>query len=166
MEDLYGTLSQQAFKGELDLSRVPLSRRVDEVLNMAKQSNIEPITPASFQLPDPLHHDWMTVENRQKLIKYWLKAWCENYAEEAFAASRFMNAANQRLVELSECSAFQLDKPGKGLDEAKFYEEPVPFCINEYEHIKACVFEALAAGTLTQVFDDAGNRIEIKAVQT
>lgn len=34
---------------------------------------------------------------------------------------------------------------------------------NDYEHIKAWVFEALAAGTLTQVFDDAGNRIELKA---
>jgi type I restriction enzyme S subunit len=36
---------------------------------------------------------------------------------------------------------------------------------NDYEHIKAWVFEALAAGRLMQAFDDAGNRIELKAVQ-
>ena len=36
---------------------------------------------------------------------------------------------------------------------------------NDYEHIKAWVFDALAAGTLMQAFDDAGNRIELKAVQ-
>jgi type I restriction enzyme S subunit len=32
-----------------------------------------------------------------------------------------------------------------------------------YEHINAWVFEALASGTLSQAFDDAGNRIELKA---
>jgi type I restriction enzyme S subunit len=30
--------------------------------------------------------------------------------------------------------------------------------------MKAWVFEALAAGALTQAFDDDGNRIELKAV--
>ena len=35
---------------------------------------------------------------------------------------------------------------------------------SDYEHIKTWVFEALAAGTLTQAFDDASNQIELKAI--
>ncbi len=165
LETLYGALSQQAFKGELDLSRVPLLRQVEEEPNLTKQSTMESTTPTSFQLPDPESIEWLVVENRQKLIAFWLDAWSKHYAEEPFSVSRFMDDAYQRLAELSEQNAFQLDKPGKGLDEAKVYGEPEPFGIHEYEHIKTWVFEALDTRTLTQAFDDAGNRIELKAVQ-
>lgn len=165
LEALYGALSQQAFKGELDVSRVPLPRQTDETPDLTKQTTMEPTTPASFQLPDPELTDWLTVENRSKLIEFWLIAWCERYAEEPFAASRFLDAAYQRLVELSERDAFQFDKPGKGFDEGKWYEEPAPFVINEYEQIKKWIFEALASGKLTQGFDDADNLIQLKAAQ-
>ena len=165
LEALYGALSQQAFKGELDLSRVPLPSQADETPVQTEQANSEPTTPASFQLPEPEASDWLSVENRPKLFEFWLNAWCERYAEESFTASKFLDAASQRLVELSERDAFQFDKPGKGFDEAKWYEEPAPFGINEYEQIKKWVFEALASGKLTQGFDDADNRIQLKAVQ-
>ena len=55
-----------------------------------------------------------------------------------------MAAAQTRLVELHPDNDFELGA-------------------NDYEHIKAWVFDALAAGTLTQAFDDEGNRIELKA---
>lgn len=164
LEILHGALSQRAFKGELDLSHVPLPRQADETPDLTKQENMEP-TPASFQLPDPEDPDWLAVENRPKLIEFWLTAWCERYAEAPFAASRFLDAAYQRLVELSERNAFQFDKPGKGFEEEKWYEEPAPFGINGYEQIKKWVFEGLASGKLTQGFDDAGNRIQLKAAQ-
>ena len=57
-----------------------------------------------------------------------------------------MAAAQTRLTELHPDNDFELGT-------------------NDYEHIKAWVFDALAAGTLTQAFDDAGNRIELKVVQ-
>ena len=38
--------------------------------------------------------------------------------------------------------------------------------VNDYEHIKKWVFEALAAGALTQGDNKVGNRIELKAVQS
>lgn len=165
LEILYGALSQQAFKGELDLARVPLPRQADKTPDLTNQENMEPTTLASFQLPEPEAPDWLAAGNRPKLIEFWLTAWCERYAEEPFAASRFLDVAYQRLVELSEGYAFQFDKPGKGFDEAKWYEEPAPFGLEEYEHIKKWVFEALASGKLSQAFDDAGNRIQLKAVQ-
>ncbi len=165
LETLYGSLRQKAFKGELDLSRVPLPSQVDEVPDLTKQANIEPKTPASFQLPESENPDWLAVENRPMLIEFWLIAWFEQYADEPFTASRFMDAAYQRLAELSEQHTFQFDKPDKGFDEAKCYEEPEPFGTNEYEQIKKWVFEALASGKLTQGFDDAVNRIQLKATQ-
>ena len=165
LETLYGALSQQAFKGELDLSRVPLPRQAVETSDLTTQAKMEPTTPTSFQLPDPEAPEWLAVENRPKLIEFWLAACCERYAEEPFAASSFMVAAYQRLVELSARDAFQFDKPGKGFDEAKWYEEPAPFGISEYEQIKKWVFDALASGKLTQGFDDAGNLIQLKAAQ-
>lgn len=165
LEDLYGALSQQAFKGELDLSRVPLPRQADETPDQTEQENLEPTAPALYQLPEPEASDWLSVENRPKLFKFWLNAWCERYAEESLTASRFLDAASQRLVELTERDAFQFDKPGKGFDEAKWYEEPAPFGINEYEQVKEWVFDALASGRLTQGFDDADNCIELKAAQ-
>ena len=57
-----------------------------------------------------------------------------------------MAAAQTRLAELHPDTDFELSA-------------------NDYEHIKTWVFEALAAGTLTQAFKDAGNRIQLKAVQ-
>lgn len=165
LQALYGALSQKAFKGELDLSRVPLPRQADKTPDLTKQANMEPTTPAPFQLPDPENADWLAIENRPKLFEFWLTAWCERYADEPFAASRFMDSAYQRLVELTEPDAFQLDKPGKGFDEARWYEEPAPFGINEYEHIKKWIFEVLASGKLMQGFDDADNLIHLKAAQ-
>ncbi|OYU45937.1 MAG: hypothetical protein CFE44_04900, partial [Burkholderiales bacterium PBB4] len=58
----------------------------------------------------------------------------------------FMAAAQYRLAELHPDNDFELSA-------------------NDYENIKAWVFDALVAGTLTQAFDDAGNRIELKAAQ-
>ncbi len=57
-----------------------------------------------------------------------------------------MAAAQTRLAELHPNNDFELGA-------------------SDYEHIKAWVFEALAAGRLAQAFDDVGNRIELKAVQ-
>ncbi|OYV48780.1 MAG: hypothetical protein B7X10_02630, partial [Burkholderiales bacterium 21-58-4] len=154
LEDLYGALSQKAFKGELDLSRMPLPRQVEEVPNLTIRATGESTISVSFLLPAPKDPEWLTVGNRQKLIEFWLTAWCEHYVEVPFEASKFLDAAYQQLVELTERNSFQFDKPGKGLDEAKWYEEPAPFGIDEYDQIKKWVFDALAAGKLNQVFQN------------
>ena len=165
LEALYGALSQRAFKGELDLSHVPLPHQDEEALDLTKQAKAEVTKPLTFQLPAPENRDWLAGKNRQKLIEFWLNAWCNHYSEAPLVASKFMESAYQRLVELSEQDAFQFDTPGKGFDEAKWYEEPESFGLKVHEQIKQWVFQALADGKLTQSFNDTDNRIELKSAQ-
>lgn len=149
LEDLYGALSQQAFKGELDLSRVPLpGTRPEEEKAVAA----EPLHPRAEQglainLLDSknLLAALESAEAREGLISQWLEAYRSQLGSTPFSVQHFMAAAQTRLAELHPDDDFELGA-------------------NDYEHIKAWVFEALAAGTLTQAFDDAGNRIHLKAV--
>ncbi|MBU2804983.1 restriction endonuclease subunit S [Acidithiobacillus ferridurans] len=150
LEALYGALSQQAFKGELDLSRVPMPGiQTEEEKTVAA----EPLhTPAeqglAINLPDTdnLLAALESAEAREGMISQWLEAHCGQLGSTPFSVQHFMAAAQTRLAELHPDNDFELGA-------------------NDYEHIKAWVFEALAAGTLSQAFDDAGNRIQLKAVQ-
>ena len=148
LEALYGALSQQAFKGELDLLRVP-----SPVVPTEEESPVvavvpTPITTPVIHLPET---DLLlpALENRAQLpplLRFWLDAYRGQLGSTPFSVQHFIAAAQTRIAEHHPDNDFELGA-------------------NEYEHIKAWVFDALAAGTLTQAFDDAGNRIELKAVQ-
>jgi type I restriction enzyme S subunit len=148
LETLYGALSQQAFTGELDLSRVPIPGiQVEE----EKTVVAEPLhTPAehslAINLPDTdnLLAALESAEARKNLLAQWLEAYRLQLRSTPFSVRHFMAAAQTRLAELHPDNDFELGAA-------------------DYEHIKVWVFEALAAGKLAQAFDDAGNRIELKA---
>ncbi len=150
LEALYGALSQQAFKGELGLSRVPMpDMKTEEEEAMVA----EPLrTPAeqslAINLPDTdnLLEALENTEAREALIAQWLEAYRGQLGNTPFSVQHFMAAAQTRLAELDPDNDFDLD-------------------VDDYELIKTWVFEALAAGTLTQAFDDDGNRIQLKAMQ-
>ena len=151
LEVLYGALSQQAFKGELDLSRVPMPKPPTQhvgAISVEDQASVpEPVVqavpvinlPTSDKLPAALEN----AEARKALIGEWLHTYCEQLRGMPFSAQDFMAAAQARLVELLPDTDLELRA-------------------SDYEHIKAWVFEALAAGTLTQEFDNAGNRIKLR----
>ncbi len=150
LEALYGALSQQAFKGELDLSCVPLP---GIELEQKKAVAAEPFQApaeqvATTHLPNTanLLVALESADARKTLLAQWLDAYRGQLGSAPFSAQQFMAAAQTRMAELQPDNDFELSG-------------------NDYEHIKAWVFDALAAGTLTQAFDDAGNRIELKAVQ-
>jgi type I restriction enzyme S subunit len=150
LEALYGALSQQGFKGELNLSRVPMPRIEPEEENAVTADPLH--TPAerglAIHLPDTdnVLDALVSAEAREVLISQWLEAYRGQLGSTPLSVQHFMAAAQTRLAELHPDSDSALGA-------------------NDYEHIKAWVFDALAAGTLTQAFDDAGNRIELKAVQ-
>ncbi len=113
----------------------------------------EPLQPPAEQgiainLPDTddLLAALENAEARESLIAQWLEANRGQLGSSPFSVQHFMAAAQTRLAELHPDGDFELGA-------------------NEYEHIKAWVFHALAAGTLTQAFDDTDNRIELKAAQ-
>lgn len=150
LEFLFGALRQQAFKGELDLSRVPIPSIEPEA---EKTVMVEPLQAPAAQdltihLPDiaNLLAAFESTEARKNLIVQWLDAYRSQLGSTPFSVQHFFTAAQTRLAELHPDNDFELGT-------------------SDYEHIKAWVFEALTAGRLAQGFDDAGNRIELKAVQ-
>ncbi|AKZ64287.1 hypothetical protein F506_17895 [Herbaspirillum hiltneri N3] len=135
LEVLYGALSQQAFKGELNLSHVPLP---DIRLEKEKTVDAEPL-PAradeslAIYLPDTdnLLNAIENVDARNALITQWLEAYHSQLGSMPFSVQRFMAAAQTRLAELHPETDFELGA-------------------NDYEYVKTWVFETLTDGRLQQ----------------
>ena len=146
LEALYGALSQQAFKGELDLSRVALPTAPIKGESPVVAAVPAPITTQVIELPetDLLLPALQDRTHLAPLLRFWLEAYRTQLGSAAFSLERFIAAAQTRLAELHTDNDFELGS-------------------DDYEHIKAWVFKSLAAGALTQGFDDAGNCIELKA---
>lgn len=150
LDTLFRALSQRAFKGELDLSRVPMARMQpkEEKIVATELLHAPDEQSAAINLPDTDNSldALASAEARKVVISQWLEAYVGRLGSTPFSVQHFMAAAQTRLSELHPDSDFALGA-------------------NDYEHIKAWVFDALAAGTLRQAFDDASNLIELKAVQ-
>jgi len=147
LEALYGALSQQAFKGELDLSRVALPVVPFEGESPVAVAVPAPITTPVIELPetDLLLPALQDRTQLAPLLRLWLEAYGTQLGSATFSLERFIVAAQIRLAELHPDNDFE-------------------WAASDYESIKTWVFEALAAGALTQAFDDDGNRIELNAV--
>lgn len=158
LEALYGALSQQAFKGELNLSHVPLpdikpekEKTVDaESLQAPAEESLVIHLPDTDNLLDAMQN----TEARDALITQWLEAYHGQLGNMPFSVQRFMTAAQTRLAELHPETDFELGA-------------------NDYEYIKTWVFETLTDGRLQQSRDITGrdesgepifgNLIEIKS---
>lgn len=135
LETLYGALSQKAFKGELDLSRVPLPPE-DSGITEEEQSEAEdkPKEPL-FELPAPADLAVLkSSDGRKALISDWLTACLDQLGDAPFAAQPFIDAARQRLWELTE-----YDAPDWG--------------VAEYDELKTWVFAQIEGGKLKQTRD-------------
>jgi len=164
LECLYGALSQKAFKGKLDLSRVPLPVEADATTAKEEKTDVEekqPMEP-SFELPAPADFEILqSAEGRKTLISQWLTSWLNQLGNEAFTVQTFIEAAGQRLFELSEIE----ESKEKEYDFKEWITETVDFKLADYDHLKTLVFEALDQGRLTHTYDDAKNRVQTKAAK-
>ena len=148
LETLYGALSQKAFNGELDLSRIQLPDAVEGESIVASTPLPAQFTAPEIKLPEtelmlPALKD---REQLQPLMLFWLDAYRAQLGGSAFSVEGFITAAQTRLAELHTDTDIELRA-------------------DAYEHIKGWVFDALATGKLKQAFDDVGNRIQLKAAQ-
>lgn len=150
LQDLYGALSQQAFKGELNLSRAPMPGVQAEEeqavpvapLHAAAEQSLIIHLPDSANLPAALEN----TETRKNLLAQWLDAYLRQLGSAPFSVQHFAAGAQTRLAELHPDNDFELGT-------------------KDYDYIKAWVFDALRAGRIAQAFDDEDNCIALKVVQ-
>ncbi|MDA8523344.1 restriction endonuclease subunit S [Acidovorax sp. NCPPB 4044] len=151
LEALYGALSQQAFKGELDLSRVAAPIEGENPVAAAVPA---PITTQVIELPET---DLLlpALQDRTQLVpllRFWLEAYRTQLGSAAFSLERFIAAAQTRLAELHPDHDFTLSA-------------------SDYEAIKAWVFDEIKNRKLKQTRDiicingrrQFGNQILLRA---
>ncbi|EQB9045204.1 restriction endonuclease subunit S [Vibrio cholerae] len=158
LESLYGAFSQQAFKGELDLSQIPFPEAdiTAKVSEAPEQLEVTIDVPRSINLPNTDYLlDALTDSSlRKRLLADWLESYCQQIGNAPFSANDFLTAAQTRISELHPDAEFELT-------------------VEDYDHIKNWVFEALNSGRLQQeqnvTGQDAdgklllGNLVELKA---
>lgn len=150
LQDLYGSLSQQAFRGELDLSKIrPFPQQT--ILSSEQEKRIMDVPEIKrvpiIELPEA---DFFTPalkprKNLKLLLNHWLEAYYRQLGGAIFSIKHFMETAQTRLTECYPDNEFELGP-------------------NDYEHIRSWVFEALSTGKLIQVFDSSNNNIHLKAI--
>jgi type I restriction enzyme S subunit len=147
LETLYGALSQKAFKGELDLSRVSLPSDSTEA-TAEENTAINELKPTTdtFDLPAPPDLTTLnSAEGRNALLNQWLTVWLEHLNGTPFSTQSFIEAAQQRLWDLAEDDALELGAV-------------------DYNQIKSWTSKAVVQGRLAQTYDNANNRVQLKAV--
>jgi type I restriction enzyme S subunit len=158
LETLYGALSQKAFKGELDLSRVPLSvAEVEQAVIEDVKTKIETDIEENHQ-QSPLSElvALTLVEGRKALLDQLLPTWLDQLGGTPFSAQHFMAHVEQQAADLIDAQD----------SDARFVEhEDVQFGPAEYDHLKTRIFESMEQGRLTQGYDDANNRVQVRAAQ-
>jgi type I restriction enzyme S subunit len=150
LEALYGALSQQAFKGELNLSRVSLPTDVPQPMSVDVASTpiTEVITPTELvrQLVQSVE-----PQGRDQLLTRWFQQYLANTPPATgLSAVEMLEGAWQAL------QTAQLEVEVSGEE-----EEEEPPDLADYDALKALVFKALDAGELLQTFDDDRNRVAL-----
>lgn len=158
LENLYGALSQKAFKGELYLSRVPLTSESTEATAEENPETNEPSpTTDAFELPAPSNLATLnSVEGRNALLDQWLTLWFERLNDTPFSTQPFMEAAQQRFWKLAE------DAIQQRLWELA-EDNTLDLGAAEYDYVRSWIFESLDKGRLAQTYDDANNHVQLMA---
>jgi type I restriction enzyme, S subunit len=135
LETLYGALSQKAFKGELDLSRIPLDKEHEEVVSDETPEVVDQAPkPDSYAMSDPAA--------REKLLRQLFDAFIAEHKGGSFSMKVFWANAEQKLLE--------------HMDD----ESPPPGAV-DYDKTRAWLFELLESGRIDQRFDEENNRMEL-----
>lgn len=153
LQFLFNTLSQNAFKDVLDLSRVILPAGFNSLAgDDTDDSMIEPIEQAPFELPTPPMPSLEDAYRARELaLNQWLEAYVNHLRDEPFSADDFLNLVKQKLSAMEE----DLD--------AEWVSELVG--ANDYEQVKAWVFKNLKGKKLRQKYDDKKNRIRVSTTK-
>jgi len=159
LEYLYGALSQKAFKGELDLSKVPLPDEIKGVFDNVISD--EPVK-TSVNKPDNSILGFSQFdaaifnnnESRKTQLSKWFHEWLKQYEKES----------DLNINHFWQCIHFTAQDY---LDEN---DNPLEINLSDYDHIKSEIFVAIKRGYIEQtintikVNDETGNQILLKKV--
>jgi type I restriction enzyme S subunit len=139
LETLYSALSQKAFKGELDLSRIPLT--VD-----LKPKDIITAKPYVGELTLTVQDQPVKgPKTREEILHQLFKTFLSGAKSKSISMDDFWLEAEEKLPDLMD-------------------EDAPPLGIADYDQVRDLLFEMLASGKLAQVFNEEENRMEIRAV--
>lgn len=99
LENLYSVLSQKVFKGELNLSRVPLS---DE--NIPKVQEVTHIDQVSVtdEVRQFVEHPMSVLEERENLLRNLFDEHLKQYKGENISLDNFWQEANFKMIDLMD----------------------------------------------------------------
>lgn len=142
LENLYGTLSQKAFKGELDLSRVPLPEFIKP------SNNTQPVVTKIQADSDIILNEEMLDELR--LINHELPRDLQQFFKDfinhqigIFSMDDFWQKASQHILEIMG----EDSKPLLG--------------VSDYDNVKQWLFDLIKNGKVSQHFNETTNQIEL-----
>ncbi|MCG8550151.1 MAG: hypothetical protein MI799_07105, partial [Desulfobacterales bacterium] len=148
LENLYAALSPKAFKGELNLSRIPMPVEPDEANKKPAKTEPESVLPEHkkrFEFSTPDQNQRMVLssaEGRKPILRKWMDEYLQwSGKDAAFSVDSFMKEAQQKLDELDREAMLS----GQGAEGA----EPV-LGINDYDHLKEWVFDQVRSGRIEQ----------------
>jgi type I restriction enzyme S subunit len=147
LEELYGSLSQKAFKGDLDLSKVPLPEELEgmaESINHSVDKPVEEPFPhvKPLIMPSQTHSEYPLSDptSRRQVLEY------------AFATF-LSNIQIGEEISLTEFWQALLWQAGDYADETD-----LPFNANDYDLVKKQLYQAIADGKVEQML----NKVEMQ----
>ncbi|MEM9398720.1 MAG: restriction endonuclease subunit S [Verrucomicrobiota bacterium] len=141
LENLYGSLSQKAFAGELDLSKVHLTFEVQHMGTSSIHGKEDSESISEMVLPKLSEHDANTEEGREQMIEKWFEFYQNERGKEAIETHRFVDLVNRRLEDLMD--------------------DPVSVDVGVYDKLSKVVYDKLSAKNLRQKFDKDTNTIQL-----
>ncbi len=136
-ESLYGALSHKAFKGELDLTRIPVVHDLGVESGLGFETIVGELTVQGKSDKAP--------ETREQVLHRLFKGFISDAKNGALSLDDFWLEAEEKLIDVMD-----EDEPSLG--------------VADYDRVKDWLFDMLAQGKVSQVFNEQENRMEIRPV--
>jgi type I restriction enzyme, S subunit len=138
LESLYGALSQKAFKGELDLSRVPLpEQKPDEAAHETKvpeAANESELSEMMVRFSKLDMAAMSSAEGREHILKQWFGEWLnDTAAKQEFSSDHFWQRARYSALDYQDDDDTNID-----------------FSLQDYDLFKQWLFDAIVEGRIEQ----------------
>lgn len=139
LENLYGALSQKAFKGELDLSRIPLEQDFKPRMD-ANERELESGAPLFTSLDKGAMSDPAT---RERLLKGIVDEYFSGQPRRSFSFRDFWPRIEFNVLDYMD-------------------DESPPLGPTDYNLVQRWLFEMLKNNQIEQLFNEAENQMELR----